>query len=125
LPRAVYECVKRKRCSVCQRRLVLKISLHDDVLRCSHCKFQYVKKGDHLSSVSRAVRAKKIKELRYLFKFKLSEFKNELKKIEKELNVRRFMSPKHIRNRLLELKTGPDNFRREFLKRFNENRKAC
>ena len=96
-----YSCSKRTRCSVCQKRLSMKVSLTDRLLRCSSCKVPYVQRP---SGVFRAVKAKQIRKLRKLYKTNKSEFRVEMKSIDRYLlKPFRFDKKVSARERLIEL----------------------
>lgn len=96
-----YDCPKRARCSVCQKRLTMKVNCHDKLLRCSSCKVPYIQRKD---GVFRAIKAKQIRRLRWLYKNDRVEFRNQLKGIERfYLKSFRFDEKLHARERLKEL----------------------
>ena len=96
-----YTCSKRARCSVCQRRLSMKVSCTDKLLRCSNCKVPYIQREN---GVFRAIKAKQIRRLRWLYKNDRLEFRNQLKHIDRYLlKPFRYETKKHIRERLMEL----------------------
>ena len=96
-----YDCPKRTRCSVCQKRLSMKVNCHDKLLRCSHCKVPYIQR---VGGVFRAIKAKQIRRLRWLYKNDKVEFRKQLKHIDRYLlKPFKYEEKLHVRDRLIEL----------------------
>lgn len=79
----------------------MKVSLTDKLLRCLNCKVPYIQRED---GVFRAIKAKQIRKLRYLYKNNKPEFKFQVKNIDRYLlKPYRFDKKVSARERLMEL----------------------